>query len=215
MKRGVSIIVSLICVGILAAYPKQALPIPQYPLDADTIIEAMQEMNLSYDLEEDKTTYHLRSEQTLFGMYNDIGDKFVAGISSGQKDGERILYISFPRFYSSNAILREDCKDAIIFATCLFGGFSNLQKVYDVFAREYGTKNTVRNQYEVSLENKSPSPIREGGSCWETTIDNITCRITFEQPKLSESEEYLSMITFFTDWETFHPVNIAEGITTN
>lgn len=211
MKKWLAVIVSLICAGILVACQKQVLPIPEYPLTAAAVTEAMQELNFSYDLEEDDTVHQLRPTQSLFNLFNDNGDQFVAGISCGQKDGERILYISFPRFYSANPVERDDCKDAILFATRLFGGFDSPEKVYDTFIREYDTKNTVRNQYEISTERKSPTPIREGGSCWETTINDITCRITFEQPKLDEPKEYLSMITFVTDWETFHPGSTTDG----
>lgn len=194
----------LLSIGLAIFYgcKKQTLPVPQYPLDSDTISVALEEWGLSCTIEEDDWVRKEWQGQSLYNLYSTDNGEFAAGISSRQKDGERLLFISFPPFYYTNAISAKEHENAIAFATLLFGGFKDQQQVYNMFTREYDRKNTERKQYEVS--GRSLTPMREGESCWERKIGGTTCRITLVQPTLSEPEEYLSVIMFASDWDTFY-----------
>ena len=196
------ILVLAITLIIFFVFKKQTLAVPEYPLDADTIGEALQEWGLSYTIQEDDLReLGTQQEQSLFSLYSIENGKFVAGISSGYKNGERILFISFPAFNYTNAISSKECEDTIVFATNLFGGFKSSHQVYDNFVQDYDTVNTKKVQYEIS--DKSLYPMREAESHWESNIGGTTCRITLEQPTLSEPQEYLRVIIFASDWDTF------------
>ena len=193
-----------ICLSILCACNKDALPVPDYPLDAATVEEAVQQWGLSCIIQEDEQIRDMRPEQTLYVLYSVENTNFmIAGISSGQQDGERALFISFAPFYSYTAIPAEECESAIVFATRLFGGFRSSHQVYDRFMREYGKVNTERVQYESSRI--SSIPTREGSSYWESNFDGMICKIELAQPSLKEPQEYLSGITIISDWNTFYP----------
>lgn len=198
----ICILVLILGLAILYKCKKQTLPVPQYPLDSDTIVAALQEWGLSYTIEEDDWVRKERQGQSLYNLYSAENGEFVAGISSSQKDGERLLFISFPPFYFTNPISVKEYENAIAFATLLYGGFQDQQQVYKKFTREYDRKNTEKKQYEVS--SRSLTPTREGESRWERKIGATTCQITLEQPTLSEPEEYLKVIMFVSDWDTFY-----------
>lgn len=215
MKKILTAIIVLsigIGIGILLLGKKQTLPVPEYPLNADSINIALQEWGLSCTQQEDDWVREARPEQSLFGFYSTENEKFVVSVSSGEKDGERILFVTFPPFNTDNTISATECKKAIVFATSLFGGFESKHQVYNNFISEYDTVNTERVKYEAA--SRGVTPMREGGSRWESNIGGIFCRIDLVQPILSEPQEYLSVISFSTNWDTFYPEkNVGEQST--
>lgn len=202
MKKKLICIVS-ICIFLAALYmlQKKPLPIPEYPLSAATLSQSLPKLDVSCTVQDDEQVREMFQNRSLLSLNSTENGNFVAGISSGQKNGKRILFISFAQFYSDNTVSFEECERAITFATCLYGEFKNEHQVYDRFIHAYDKVNTVRNQYEVS----GPTPMREGDSFWKSDINGITCQISFEQPKLDEPQEYLSVIIFTDDWDTFYP----------
>lgn len=197
------ILVFSIGVSVLYMREKKALLISEYPLDADTIAKAMQESGFHGTIQQDELIENPEF-RSLFNIFSAENGKFIAGVSSGQKDGERALFISFPAFYSTNAILAEESESAIIFATHLFGGFKGAHQVYNRYIQDYGIVNTERIEYEPSQHAGLMPPTHEGESYWERNIGNINCQIRLVQPLLSEQQEYLSVIILTTDWDTFY-----------
>lgn len=186
---------------ILCGCKVNAMPVPEYPLDTDTIDKELKIWGLTCTIEADELSM-IEGERSLYNINDAESGKFVFGVLSGQKDEERVLFISFLPFYSDEAVPSQECEMAIAFATRLFGGFESEHQVYDKFIQDYDTVNTKKEQFETSI--KSTQPKREGESYWESDIGNITCRIVLEQPKLSEPQEYLNTIIFATDWDTFY-----------
>lgn len=202
MKKYISYLLAVtIYLGLLSGCKKQTLPVPEYPLKSDTIAEALQEWGLSCIIEEDKAATEILKGQSLYNIYDTETGVFVAGVSSNYKDGERIIYITFPSFYMDNTIGSQDYENAITFATLMFGGFQSKEQVYNKFNKEYDKKNTIRGQSENGV---TSSYSHEGASRWERLIDGNTCQITLVQPKLSETQEYIETILFASDWNTFH-----------
>lgn len=202
MKKYISYLLAVtICLALLLGCKKQTLPIPEYPLQSDTIAEALEEWGLSCTIEEDEEAAKIRKGQSLYGLYDTETGEFVAGVSSNYKDGERIIYITFPSFYIANTIGSDDYENAIIFATLMFGGFQRKEQVYNKFNKEYDKKNTIRKEKDSDDVSQYSA---EGVSRWETLIDGNTCRITLDQPKLSETQEYIRTIAIASDWSSFH-----------
>lgn len=186
---------------MLCACKTEILPVPEYPLEADTIFEALQEWGVLCRVEEDVWVRETRPGQLFYSLYSVENGELIGSVSSGEKDGERVLFISFPPYLSTNALPLQECDGAVIFATRLFGGFKSAHQVYDSFVQEYDTVNTERVQFAVSV--RSSMPAREGESKWETSIEGTACRINLEQPKLSEPQEYVLEIVLASDWDTF------------
>ena len=177
---------------------RQFLPSMDFPLSEDVLLEAMQNMSLLYVIQED---IEAMQGQSRFSLYSVENGELIAGIVSGSKNGERFLSFTFMPFYSGNAISLEESEDMISFATVLFGGFETVDEVYEKFVLDYSVKNTQSEQYEISAEDFPPQG--EGASRWEDSIGDITCRIVLEQPLLSESQEFLRIVIFTSDWNTF------------
>lgn len=186
--------------AILCACKKQTMPVPEYPLDADSIDAALQEWGIVCTMQEDDST---RQGVSLYNMQSAENGHFIFGVLSAQKDGERLLSIAFPLSYLYNSIPAEECENAIAFATLLFGGFESTHQVYENFIQEYDTVNTEREENEFFGSN---ARVRvQEVSRWESIIGGTTCRIVLEHPTLSEPQEYLTDIIFASDWDTFFP----------
>lgn len=212
MKRFLNVIlVFILGSSILYGCAKESLPVPEYPLDADAIEEALEEWDVSLTIQEDAHVREIRPGQSMYGLSSAENSNFmVAGVSSGEKDGERALFISFPTFYSPNSIPAEACENIIVFATRLFGGFESTHQVYNRFIREYDKVNTEKIEYEVSV--RSSIPMSEGASHWESNVNGTICQIRLVQPTLSEQQEYLSSIALISDWDTFYPDETVEDL---
>ena len=197
-----SVCLCVLCVGILYFNKGQALSIPKYPLSKDSIANVLSEIGVFYEIEEDDLVAQYKQGQALHNLYADNNTTlFSAGISSIKQGDERALFISFPPFYSANTVSIEECEESIVLATVLFGGFKNEHQVFDAFIKEYGKTNTKSVNYESS--GSSLSPAKEKDSCWEREIGKITCRIIVEQPTLDEPSEYIRVIMFASDRDTF------------
>lgn len=211
MKKSCILILALsMALVIICVCRKPKMPVPEYPLNADTISIALQEWGFSCTMEEDSW---VRQGRTQWNLYSTENGKLFASVSSAKKDGERILFVSFMPFHTTNAILVDELENAVIFATSLFGGFENTHQVYDNFIHDYDTLNTEKKQYDISSRIRT-YPMREGDSRWESSIDGTTCRISLEQPILSEPQEFLGVIMFASNLKTFYPENTDSGIST-
>ena len=77
-------------------------------------------------------------------------------------------------------ITEEECKQAIVFATHLFGHFESETQVYNAFVKSFNP---------------------EDGLTWETEIDGIYCRIKFNE--VNNTLKYTLNVRFATDIDTF------------
>ena len=196
------ILVAALALALLFGCGKQTLPVPEYPLAAQTVAEAAEIWGAPAALAEDGTAGEGRPEQSLHTLWSTQDSRrFVAGVSSVRKDGERLLFIAFPPFFDLHPVPLEEAEGAFAFAARLFGGFEDEGQVYDCFVEEYGEKNTQRKQYPLS--GLQQERMREGESVWEREIGGITCRVTLEQPRLNEPLEYIRVIQFATDRDAF------------
>ena len=76
-------------------------------------------------------SYVVRSPtETYDGTNNRV---FLAGITSANFEGERMLATIFDQSIDSEQIVWEDWKQQIVFATLLYGGFENEEEVYQAF----------------------------------------------------------------------------------
>lgn len=202
MKKTLILILALgMCCCILFACKTETLPMPDYPLDADTIDNEFKVWGHACTIQEDESVNKTRPEQTFYSLFSVENGELVAAVSSGHKDGERVLVVSFTSCFSTNAIPAQQSEGAFALATRLFGGFESEQQVYDSFIQEYDTVNTEKKQRESSIYNRIP--MREGESTWRSNVGGTDCRIIFEQPKLDEPQEYLVYMVFASDWDTF------------
>ncbi len=110
-----------------------------FPLEKEVITATLEKSGLPGIISESETTsyteghilYVVRSPtETYDGTSNSV---FLAGISSMNYEGERMLSTTFDQRVVSDQIEWEDWKQQIVFATLLYGGFENEEDVYRAF----------------------------------------------------------------------------------
>lgn len=156
---------------------KERLPVPEYPLDAEAISKVLEECDMPYTVVGNGPSTGTDWQGETFAVYEEPDDTFAyAGISNAVKDGERTLGCIFINLNIDSDITEEECKQAIVFATRLFGHFKSETQVYDTFMKKFNP---------------------EDGLTWETEIDGIYCRIKFD--KANEGSNYFLNVRFATD----------------
>lgn len=75
---------------------------------------------------------------TSFNLYSEEGNSFIAGIKSGDKDGEKMLSLVLLTT-GETAVPVEDGRNMVVLATRLYGGFEEETCVYDQFQKEFPT----------------------------------------------------------------------------
>lgn len=184
-KRNIILTVALLAAIALTACGKEALPVPEYPLTEEKIAEAMKECgfpeNLRIEESDDSPYPGMKSAgYTLRFDNKEIFAGHCLGILSRKKDDIRGVGVTVSNLDEKEEFSEEECKQAIIFATRLFGGFSDETEVYDEFAKEFDIAEAL---------------------LWRTEIEGIDCQISYN-PSASQTK---LQIVFATDWETFYP----------
>ena len=154
-------------------------------------------MGLQCTVEEDIKLREMLPGFTSFNLYSEEGNSFIAGIKSGEKDGEKMLSLVLLTT-GETAVPVEDGRNMVILATQLYGGFEETC-IYDQFQKEFPTDNTQR-QHEIQVKNTTQ--IKEE-MAWEATIAGVECQIKVKRPNIDEPLEYINVIGFATNWETF------------
>lgn len=174
----ISIFVLSLC---LCGCQKEYLPIPNYPLTSDAISTVLAECDMSHAVVANEPILETDFQGGSFALYEEPDDTIAyAGISNAVQDGERTLGCIFINLNMDSDITEDECKQAILFATRLLGGFRTETQVYDIFQKKFNPEN---------------------GLIWETEIDDIYCRIKFD--KVNDSTNYVLNVRFATDPDTF------------
>lgn len=171
---------------LLCGCQKQSLPVPQHPIDLETISEALDEIEVSCKIEEMGTEDGIPEEQDEFKIAgyalrkNDSNDLY-ASVTSFIEDGERGFTMVLLSFDEDPELSDEECKKAIVFATILLGGFEDESQIYD----EYNQNNRLERKEE-----------------WEGTVNNMDCAIRFGDTGEASNQRTL-LLSFYTDKEAF------------
>lgn len=133
----------LICVlgilCILAVYKQGGSDQTAFPLEEDVVTEILEKVGLPGVISQAETSspasgsinFVVRSETEYYeGTENPV---LIAGISSANYKGKRILSTVFDQSVVSEQIEWEDWKQQIVFATLLYGDFENEEEVYLAF----------------------------------------------------------------------------------
>lgn len=199
MKRlGIIMLAAWISAALLAGCEKHAADAPDFPLEKQAIEEALETMGLQYTVEEDSKLREMLPGFTSFNLYSEEGNSFIAGIKSGDKDGEKMLSLVLLTTGETNVPV-EDGRNMVVLATRLYGGFEEETCVYDQFQKEFPTDNTQR-QHEIQVKNATQ--IKEE-LVWKATFAEAECQIKVKRPNIDEPLEYINVISFATNWETF------------
>ncbi len=143
MKRLIYLFLAVCVLGILlyslADCKKDERFQTTFPLEKEVITATLEKAGLPGIISESETTsiteghilYVVRSPTE---TYDDTSNSvFLAGISSANYEGERMLSTTFDQSVDSDQIEWEDWKQQIVFATLLYGGFENEEDVYRAF----------------------------------------------------------------------------------
>lgn len=158
MKKLLAFVLAMVCVLSLigcskqqkAEEPPKDLPVPEYPLNQETIETAMEKIGLPEGLVIEESTPHQAegAESTLYilrhpdadlfgGVCMEIishkyGDSDITGL-----DNCIILGIGISSIDKSEEYTREEVEQAIRFATYLFWQDESDTRIYDIFIKEF------------------------------------------------------------------------------
>ena len=185
MKRlGIIMLAAWISAALLAGCEKHVADAPDFPLEKQAIEEALETMGLQYTVEEDSKLREMLPGFTSFNLYSEEGNSFIAGIKSGEKDGEKMLSLVLLTT-GETAVPVEDGRNMVVLATRLYGGFEEETCVYDQFQKEFPTDNTQR-QHEIQVKNTTQ--IKEE-LVWKATFAEAECQIKVKRPNIDEPLE--------------------------
>ncbi len=160
MKRLICMVLVVVLLGSLAGCQKSGLPQPDFPLEKDVIIAALEQTGLPGVISESETTssieghiaYVLRDPTRTYG---DSENKLLtAGISSALTKGERFLSVSFrsaPGDPVTIPFAWEDWKQQFVFTALLFGGFADEEAVYQAFSKQEVPEDKETFEWEAQL----------------------------------------------------------------
>lgn len=170
---------------LLVSQPKEKLPEPEYPLNEDTITEAMGAYGYpaSLYIEVNEYTDYSEMESRSYTV-RDKDKSLFAGFCFGiltHKTGEhRGLGISFSTIDREEDFSEEELQKAVRLATFLFGGFTDDMQVYDMCTDDGAFS---------------------GNFFWEGTVENIDCQVIYTPENVRKL-----MVHFATDIDLFvHP----------
>ena len=160
---------------------KECLPSPDYPLTTEAISSVLAECNMNHTIVENEPISGTSGQGQSFALYENPDDTIAyAGISNATINEEKTLGCTFINLNMNSDITEDECKQAIIFATRLFGGFKNENQVYNKFRKNFNPEN---------------------GLTWESEINDIYCKIKFN--KVNDSLNYTLNVRFATDQDSF------------
>ncbi|MCL2842247.1 MAG: hypothetical protein FWE28_02105 [Oscillospiraceae bacterium] len=191
-----AILIVIISLTVACGYEKRALPMPEFPLDETAIVAALREVELPWTIE--GVVDWSDGSPLIYALYKD--GSLIASLTSGVKDGERIVAISFTISHNDMPSLAEEYwENAIVLATLLYGGLESAHQIYHYFRNEFGTENTVRHSIDVLTRDPLA---RDEAAIWERVVEGAYCVIMVERVVNTE-REYLGAIQLTSDLATF------------
>lgn len=155
------------CPNIPGNPPQDSMQEPAFPLEKDTITEALNELHLPWIISEDESEESFTANNALYSKYvlrdpekKDREDEFYsvlfAGITSGIVDDNR--YLSIILDAKSHALhdkpfVWEDWKQEIVLATMLYGGFEDREEVFHALSSLEIPEGHDMQKWGVSLSN--------------------------------------------------------------
>lgn len=195
MKKLKYILFTVGVMGVLSAlagFKKDVLPEPPFPLEEETVADALEKSGLPGEISASETdsygeghiVYTVRSQTETYSEQTSPEEAeaepgtrlLVATASSAVIEEGRQLQTIFDQRDISEQFAWEDWKQQIIFATLLYGGFEDEEAVY----REFSSK---------------AFPEEEGSdgetkASWEASFPKGYCRITYSPRKTKTEGEY-------------------------
>jgi len=187
----------------LAGCQKSGLPQPDFPLEQDVIMTALEQTGLpgviseseTFSSIEGHTAYVLRDPMETYGdMENTV---LIAGISSAITEGERFLsmiFLSAPDEPATLPFVWEDWKQQIVFTTLLFGGFEDGEEVY----RAFSDKETPEGQERFE---------------WDAQLPGGYCRVSYSFNTIRE-QSYIVRVTIYESKSLYRKLHqkMVEGL---
>jgi hypothetical protein len=157
------VIYAVLAFGIicsLAGCQKSSMPQPDFPLEEDVIMTALEQTGLPGVISESETfssieghiAYVLRDPTETYG--DTENEVVTASISSALTEGERFLgmiFLSAPDEPATLPFAWEDWKQQIVFTTLLFGGFEDEEEVYRAFSDKKTPEGEERFEWDAQL----------------------------------------------------------------
>ena len=202
----------LVCVTACVR-ERQTLPLPDFPLSEETLIDALEEAGLPWTIAHEEV---LPIEENIlnFALYRDgatIG--WLRSVARG--DGRSLSITFLPHFRASAMEIYYPSKayweNIIVFITILYGGFDNAHQVWNRFNDEIGT--IPRNTIEPPpgwIRGLSAGHYIEAYVVWEQEINGVYFHIRLVRP-LDNPNEYFAIIhvhnsmAHFTDQAMSNP----------
>lgn len=183
----------------LVGCQKNGLSQPDFPLEEDVIMTALEQTGLPWVISESETHSNIEGQiaYTLRNPTDTYGDTenkvLTAGISSAFTEGERFLTVTFPSTPDEPATLPfawEDWKQQIVFTTLLFGGFEDEEEVYRAFSDKKTPEGEERFEWEAQLP---------GGYCrvnysFDTILNQSRFDVTISESKSLYQKLYQEMM---------------------
>lgn len=194
----VSTLIILLLVAACAG-PVERIPKPDLPLDEATIAAALDAVGLDWNIQEIDDGW-VGEDRRTFALYTDTVNFPSAWVISGTQGEERLVTIQ--AIGGNQYALPEELWESVIgLAVHLFGGFTSVGQVYDVFQTQFGVENTEG--LPIVYRGSGERNIEIGETqTWRTQVDETYCSIVIGRQEGWE-REYLLMITLTSDPTVF------------
>ncbi len=180
------------------------LPIPEYPLATELIQAEMDKWKDGYAVREENWPAVEGAEIKHHIIAKPDDDRFfLVGINSILKGDDRALFCTFIPNDNEHATNGNDIKLAILFATRLYGGFSNQYAILQRFEEEYPAQNTIVSELRGDTTTATGQRPIKTYTTWETKIENIDVRIMLAQFGSGEPSENLTYIMIAPNIQEF------------
>lgn len=191
MKKRYCILISIIAVGLVVVgivfMGNKRMPDTECPLTEETIVSAMKECDFPEDIyveynEDGVPEGYPAAAYTLRREDKEVYAGHCMGILSTQYNDARNLGLTINTIDREREVSEKELEQAVVFATQLFGGFRNEQRVYKALKKEIN----LQENFE-----------------WTKKIDGFVCNVKYKAG--DEEIAYTLNVGFTTDltgWET-------------
>ncbi len=166
--------------------PEEWIEEVEYPLEKQDIADVIVECGFAernWTINQNDTVRFEGEESasfTILSEHQHIRFGHVMGILSRKLGEERTLGLNIDSLDENVAILREECEEAIIFGTRLFGGYSSETRVAEAFMKEFDVEEAIQ---------------------WEKEIEGNICQIRYDP----DGYGCKLVISFLSDAELLKP----------
>ena len=173
---------SFLMCGCQVQKTTEHLPVPDYPLSLETVVNSLEELEIVASVEEPTVVPEgeWEYEWNSYSIRPLESKLLYAGINTGAWDNDRFLTLNFLGFDDKYTLSIEEIEKAIILSTKLFGGFEDQYSVYHAFQKEFDSeKDTV----------------------WNSELNGISCEIKFIES--TETQKEIMCVSYYTNKDKF------------